>query len=124
MDEGALDAYFTPIYMKKNRPATLLSVICSLNQIDKFNKLILKNTTSKGVRHTLMSRAIMERHFEIIRVLGEPVHIKIATFDNIRKATPEFEDCKQIANKRNVSLDYVMNLAQTEARRSIGKYNE
>lgn len=112
MNAGALDVYFTPIYMKKERPAIKVTVLAPVNQTEKFENLLFKYTTTKGVRHTVLRRAIMTRTFKTVEVLGEKVRIKDARYNNLSKLTPEFDDCKKIAIKNNLSLENVMTLAQ------------
>lgn len=112
MNAGALDAYFSPIYMKKERPAVKITVLAPVNQLNKFEKLLFKYTTTKGVRHTVLKRAVMTRSFKKVAVLGDQVRIKIASYGDISKLTPEYDDCKRIAINNNLSLEQVMEIAQ------------
>lgn len=121
MHAGALDAYFTPIYMKKQRPAIKLTVLAPVNQITKFENLIFKYTTTKGVRHSILKRAIMTRNFKEIEVLGDKVRIKIASYKDLSKLTPEYDDCKKIAIKNNLSLEEVMEMAKEKVNENNGK---
>lgn len=118
MNAGALDAYFSPIYMKKERPAVKITVLAPVNQLNKFEKLLFKYTTTKGVRHTILKRAVMTRNFKKVTVLGDQVRIKIASYDDISKLTPEYDDCKRIAINNNLSLEQVMEIAQQKVNKN------
>lgn len=118
MNAGALDAYFSPIYMKKERPAVKITVLAPVNQLNKFEKLLFKYTTTKGVRHTILKRAVMTRNFKKVTVLGDQVRIKIASYDDISKLTPEYDDCKRIAINNNLSLEQVMEIVQQKVNKN------
>lgn len=115
MKAGALDAYFSPVYMKKQRPAIELSVIAPINQISKFENLIFKYTTTKGIRHCFFKRKVMVRTFRKVSILGDTVRIKVAKYNKIVKLTPEYEDCKRIAINNGLNLEQVMQMAEERA---------
>lgn len=115
MKAGALDAYFSPVYMKKQRPAIELSVIAPINQISKFENLIFKYTTTKGIRHCFFKRRVMARAFKKVSILGDTVRIKVAKYNKIIKLTPEYEDCKRIAINNDLNLEEVMQMAEERA---------
>ncbi|MFC6253734.1 nickel pincer cofactor biosynthesis protein LarC [Secundilactobacillus hailunensis] len=104
---GALDAFFIPIQMKKNRPGTKLTLLVKKQDQDKLTELVFKYTTAKGVRYIPYERTIMQRSFEKITYKNMPVRIKIASFKAVKRITPEYEDCKEIADKFDLSLDTV-----------------
>lgn len=112
MKAGALDAYFSPIYMKKQRPATEISVIAPVDQISKFENLIFKYTTTKGIRHCFFKRRVMTRTFRKVSILGDTVRMKVANYNKICKLTPEYEDCKRIAINNGLNLEEVMQMAE------------
>lgn len=104
MENGALDAFYTPIYMKKNRPAYMLTVLSSQPDEDKLVDIILRETSTLGVRKGINSRVCMNR--EVVRVdtpFGE-ARIKLASRGDFCKAAPEYEDCRQIAEKAGIPL--------------------
>ncbi len=107
MEKGALDAFFTPIQMKKGRPAYQLSVIVNPNEVEKKADLILRNTSTLGIRYQTMKRIIMKRSFRLVSTKFGPIHVKVAEFGDIKKQSPEFEDCQRAAKKNNVSLQEV-----------------
>lgn len=103
-DEGALDVFFTPIHMKKNRCGILLSVLCKPDRKEELIRILFAETTTIGVRYTLMERSIMKRKFSIKRTPYGKIRIKENYYGDLQKNTLEFEDCKQIARKYNLSI--------------------
>lgn len=108
MDEllagGALDVYFTPIQMKKNRPATKLSIIAPVALRSHLAKLVMRSTTSLGVRTYEADRLICQRWQDTVESPWGPVRIKVKAFGDRRSASPEFEDCLRIAREHNVPI--------------------
>ncbi len=102
---GALDVYLSPIQMKKNRPATLLSVICSLENVNDIAITILQNTSSFGVRISKSERVCLDRRWENVNTQYGQIKLKIGMFEGKElKASPEYEDCKSAAKEHNVSI--------------------
>jgi len=105
LDKGALDVFLTPINMKKNRPATLLTAMCYEEKFKEIVDIILKETTSIGVRFQKIERFKTQRKIEIIQTKYGEVRIKIAKIKGqIVSKTPEYEDLKKIANEKNIPL--------------------
>ena len=102
---GALDVWFTPVQMKKNRPGTLLAVLCEPNHTDKLTELIFEHTTSFGVRVTTAQRRKLAR--EIIKVAtgyGE-IEVKVGRLgDKVVAWSPEYESCKRAAGQHGVPV--------------------
>jgi uncharacterized protein (DUF111 family) len=96
--EGALDVYFTPIQMKKNRPGTLVSLLCRPEQLESLAGLLLMESGSLGCRYHLAARFEAERvSVEVDTAYGR-VRIKQARWgDRPLAAAPEFEDCRSLA---------------------------
>lgn len=107
LNEGALDVFYTPIYMKKNRPAYKLSVIAKRTNVKSMAKLIFKHTTSIGVRFTTYRRFEMYRTFEDIDTKYGKVTKKILKYEDIEKESYEYEDLKKIATENNISIEEV-----------------
>lgn len=107
MNEGALDVFYTPIYMKKNRPAYKLSVIAKRTNVKSMAKLIFKHTTSIGVRISKYRRFEMDRSFEDIDTKYGKVTKKILKYEDIEKESYEYEDLKKIATENNISIEEV-----------------
>lgn len=118
LEAGALDVFHTPIYMKKNRPAVLLSVLTAKETEKSLVELLLKETTTLGIRRTIVSRYCMHRKIhEVDTALGK-IRVKVAHQGEIIKAAPEYEDCAAIARKTGLPLRRVYEVA-LEASRDI-----
>lgn len=106
---GALDVFFTPIYMKKNRPAYLLNCICKPEDSDFMAELILKYTTSWGVRKKEYERYTMEKYFEKIATKYGEITVKYGVLDGIEKFKAEYDEAAKAAEKYGVSVNEVIN---------------
>lgn len=104
---GALDVFFTPIQMKKNRPATMLSVIAPLDREGDLAAAVIRETTTLGVRISRTSRITAERRVETVDTPLGPVRVKVKTFQGKVSYSPEYEDCARIARERGVTLSEV-----------------
>ena len=109
LQNGALDAFSTPVQMKKSRPGMLLTVLCRTEDSQRLTKFILAETTTLGVRMRKESRAALtRRHVSVSTKWGE-VRIKLANLNGgISNYAPEYEDCRQIAKEKKVPLKTVM----------------
>lgn len=105
---GALDVYFTPIQMKKNRPATMLSVIASLDMEREMASLVLRETTTLGVRISRTSRITAKRRVETVETGFGPIRVKVKVFEGNTSYSPEFEDCARVARERGLPLPGVI----------------
>ncbi|MHB8883111.1 MAG: nickel pincer cofactor biosynthesis protein LarC [Thermodesulfovibrionales bacterium] len=112
---GALDVWLTQIMMKKMRPAVKLSVLCSQEDVTRMTGIILRETTSIGVRYYAASRITMKREFGEVRTEHGSVRIKTSRCGAIRKSSPEYEDCRKIAEKSGIPLRNVMERSQRDA---------
>jgi uncharacterized protein (TIGR00299 family) protein len=108
-EEGALDAFGVPVQMKKNRPGTLLTVLCKPEDAAKLTQLIFTETTTLGVRRRDEVRQTLARRWENVRTQWGEVRIKIASMNgSITNYAPEYEDCRRIASEQHVPLKTVM----------------
>jgi len=108
--EGALDIYTESIFMKKNRPAYKVTIICNEEDIDKFTELLLVETSTFGVRYQKFNRSTLYRRFSKINTKYGDIQIKLGYLNGkLIKVTPEYEDCKIIAKKENISLNQIFN---------------
>jgi uncharacterized protein (TIGR00299 family) protein len=97
---GALDVFYTPIQMKKNRPGTLLSVIAPPAAREALTATIFRETTTIGVRHREMTRECLDRETRIVATPFGDVRFKIARrHGEIMNAAPEFDDCLNLATR-------------------------
>jgi uncharacterized protein (TIGR00299 family) protein len=102
---GAFDCWFTPIQMKKNRPATMISILCGEDEKAALTEMLYKETSTLGVRVTKIERSCLER--EIIKVETEfgEIDVKIAKYDGKTvNAKPEYDQLREIAIKFNIPL--------------------
>lgn len=111
--QGAKDAYLTPIIMKKGRPAVLLSVLTDASGVDQVVDAIFRETTSIGIRMTEVSRRKLTREIREVETRYGKIRIKISRRgDEILTATPEYEDCRSIAEEKNVPLKIILEEAK------------
>jgi uncharacterized protein (DUF111 family) len=113
LEAGALDVFLTSVQMKKNRPGTLLTVLCECNHVDRMTELLLRHTTSFGVRmHEAQRRKLAREIVKVQTRFGE-IEVKIGRLgDTIVSRSPEFESCKQAAVKAGVAVKEVYEEAQ------------
>lgn len=117
---GALDVYCTPITMKKNRPGTMLSILCRGTDAARFEATLLRETTTLGVRTHLVRRTRAERTEETVETPLGPIRVKIKRLaGHAMDVTPEYEDCAAIARRQARPLLEILNLAKRCAEESI-----
>jgi uncharacterized protein (TIGR00299 family) protein len=109
---GVADVFYTPVYMKKNRPGIKLTVLCHTEQKDEVEYLILKETPSIGIRRYAIDRTIMQRNLEKVSTVYGDITVKTCIFEDIKKISPEYEDIKRIAHEKKKSLKEIMDLAE------------
>ena len=115
LEEGALDVFGMPVQMKKNRPGTLLTVLCKPEDASKLSHLIFTETTTLGVRRRDEVRETLARRWENVRTQWGEVRIKIASMNGtVTNYAPEYEDCRRIATEHHVPLKKVMQEASRE----------
>jgi len=104
---GALDVYTTPIMMKKNRPAVMLSCLCTEELHDELAKLMLKHTTTLGVRMIKHQRMILNRTTETVQTEYGDIKVKRAQGFGITKQKPEYDDVQKAARKHDLPYQTV-----------------
>lgn len=115
-EAGARDVWFTPIFMKKNRPAYQLSVLCAEDQIRALDAIFFRETTTIGVRRYRVERTALPRRFFEVRVPGGTVRIKACEQpDGAEKCYPEYEDVKRIARETGKSYREIYEKAKMVA---------
>lgn len=113
MDNGALDVFLTGIQMKKNRPAVKLSVITSVENCDKIIDIIFNETTTLGIRiyNTRRIKLFVEKR--TVKTEYGDISVKIGMInDKIKTISPEYEECKQLAEKSNMPLKDIYDLVK------------
>lgn len=109
LEEGALDAFGMPVQMKKNRPGTLLTVLCKPEDSARLTQLIFTETTTLGVRRREEVRQTLARRWESVVTPWGEVRIKIASMNGtVTNYAPEYEDCRRIAAEHHVPLKAVI----------------
>ncbi|MEG6523216.1 LarC family nickel insertion protein [Desulfotomaculum sp. 1211_IL3151] len=117
--EGALDVFYTPIIMKKGRPAVKLTVICRPQDVDALTGVILQETSSLGVRIAYQNRKKLFREIRKVNTPYGPVKIKLARLgpgQPVLNLKPEYEDCRALANRLHIPVKEVYQAALQEGR--------
>ncbi len=113
LEQGAIDVFTTPIQMKKQRAATLLSVICSHTDRDRMTDTIFTGSTTFGIREHSVQRTVLNRRHESVDTEFGPIRIKIGTWKNKDiTRSPEYDDCIAAAKKHKVPAKTVYEAAQ------------
>jgi len=109
---GALDVFHTPIQMKKNRPGVLLTVLCAESDADKFSELLVRETSTFGIRCYAAERRKLRREFVTVPTPHGAVTVKVGRLDGkVLQAAPEFESCRKLAEQANVPLKEIYEAA-------------
>lgn len=120
---GALDVTLSSVQMKKNRPGTVLSVLCQPEQADRLSEIVFHETTTLGIRRIPVTRQALPRRFERVETRFGTVQVKLATLpDGSLRAMPEYEDCRRLAHAFGVPLGAVIEEAKQEAARRLGDH--
>jgi pyridinium-3,5-bisthiocarboxylic acid mononucleotide nickel chelatase len=105
---GALDCYFTPVQMKKNRPGVLLSILCRKGEKEAVMRLVFTETTTLGVRSYEVERRALERTIVSVETRYGPIDVKVAHLNGqVVNEMPEFEQCRRAAKDADVPLKVV-----------------
>jgi hypothetical protein len=112
-ESGALDVYLTPVIMKKNRPATKVSVLCRDGDAEKITDILFRETTTLGVRKYQVERKLMDRKKVAVQTPYGEVEVKLGLLGNrVLKFKPEYEQCQKIARENGLSLDEVYEMVK------------
>ncbi|WP_394012246.1 nickel pincer cofactor biosynthesis protein LarC2 [Anaerococcus cruorum] len=106
----ALDVFYTSIYMKKNRPAYKLSVICDVENEKLIEDIIFKHTTSIGIRKIPITRDILDRKKEVLNYEGRKYYYKIVNHKGENYVYPEFESAKELAQSKGIGIKNAFDL--------------
>jgi uncharacterized protein (TIGR00299 family) protein len=115
LHSGANDAYLVPVIMKKGRPGILLSTLVNETKLDDILKVIFTQTTTLGVRILEIRRKKLKREQKEIDTPFGKVKFKIAIIENSERLVPEFEECKRIAEEKNIPLIQVYKILEAIA---------
>ena len=100
LDQGALDVFFTSIFMKKNRPAYRLTVVCNEEKMGLLQKVIFTQTTTIGIRYRKEQRTVLKSQVKEVEIDGE------------KRCYPEYESAKKLALKHHCSLQEIYHLVK------------
>ncbi|MDO6450976.1 nickel insertion protein [Oceanobacillus profundus] len=105
---GANDVFYTPIYMKKNRPGVLLQLLCREEAIEEMKEILLRETTTLGIRYYPLTVHRMERVFTKVDTKWGPVTVKQGVRNGeVFQSSPEYEECRKIAETHDIPLKRV-----------------
>lgn len=111
---GARDVHYIPVYMKKNRPAYQLNVVCLEKDIEILENIIFEETTTIGIRRIPVERSVLKRRIEkIMTSLGE-AEVKICLLKEKEKVYPEYESVKKLCSQHKLNFQEVYQLIQRE----------
>lgn len=120
LELGALDAVSVSIQMKKDRPGTRLEILARPEDSERLATLLLRETSTLGVRRLPIERVALARREEVLSVAGERIRVKLALWNGKPfKAKPEFEDCRRAAVTSGHPLRDVLEAARREAARFL-----
>ncbi len=102
---GALDVTLTPIQMKKNRPGTQIQVLCEPSMMDSMRSILFRETTTLGIKQIMVDRYSLPRTIREVETPYGKIRVKIAEISpNIKKISPEFEDCRRAAQEHGIPI--------------------
>ena len=107
LSEGARDVHFIPVFMKKNRPAYQLNVICREEDIEKFEQIIFEETTTIGIRKQKMEMTMLKTEIKIIDTSLGKAQVKICDFKNEKRIYPEYNSIVEICKKSGKSYQEI-----------------
>ncbi len=108
LEAGANDIFYSPIYMKKNRPGVLLNLMCEFDRVDDMKRILFSETTTFGIRYYPISVHRLERRFTTVLTKWGDITVKEGLYQGmVIQQSPEYEECKRIAKNNQVPLKQV-----------------
>ena len=105
MEHGAMDVHYTPILMKKNRPATCISLLCAPADEEEFKNLLFRHTTTLGIKSFTLEKTVLATEFERLETPLGPVSMKNALQNGrVIRSKPELEDCRELSKRHDIPL--------------------
>ena len=112
LELGALDAFLTPVVMKKGRLATKLTLLAEADRMEDLIEAVFRETSSIGVRFYPVERRVLAREFRKVRVRGEEIAVKVSRLGGVAVTIqPEYEDCLRVSAKTRLPLKEIARLA-------------
>jgi hypothetical protein len=122
LSAGALDAFFTPVQMKKGRPGVLVTVLADPSKREALEELLFRETTTLGVRRQVWERSVLERETVSVATAYGPIRVKIGRRGGVvYNASPEFDDCQRAAGEKGVAVKETLAAALAAWRARSGK---
>lgn len=115
--EGAKDVHYTPVYMKKNRPAYELSVICKKEDVEKLEQIIFSETTTIGIRRMRMERSVLKREIKTIHTALGDADIKVCQLGGAKKLYPEYDSVADLCRRHQLSFQKVWEAVKEAAQK-------
>lgn len=110
-ENGAADVNYTPVFMKKNRPAYLLTVICAKEYVKRLEDIIFSETTTIGIRKVMMERTVLKRESETVYLPAGEIKVKKCTLpDGTIRRYPEYETVASLARETNRTMKEILDL--------------
>lgn len=104
MKAGARDVHYVPVFMKKNRPAWVLNVICKEEDMETLQNIIFEETTTIGIRYSIMERTILPRETRTLPTPWGEVLAKVCTLNGKEQLYPEYESVAQLSREKEISF--------------------
>lgn len=109
-EAGAKDVYYTPVYMKKNRPGILVTITAPLSLEDRIKEIMFKESTTIGIRKFNIERTELQREIKTLKTEFGDINFKFSSYmGKVVNISPEYEDIKRAAEKNNIPLKEVYN---------------
>lgn len=103
LDAGARDVHYMPVFMKKNRPAYQLNVVCSEEDIEKLEEIIFMETTTIGIRRQKMERSVLKREIKEVKTSLGTAKVKICSLPSGKRIYPEYESVAQLSRETGLA---------------------
>ena len=119
-EAGALDVYLTPVMMKKSRPGTVLTALCTPDKVTELSRVLFEESSTIGVRWTAYQRERLAREMVSLTTAYGAITYKVSRLEGrVVTATPEFDEVRRIARSKGVPVREVLDLARAEGRRLL-----
>jgi uncharacterized protein (TIGR00299 family) protein len=119
-DSGALDVYLTPVVMKKSRPGTVLTALCTPDKVTELSRVLFEESSTIGVRWTAYQRERLAREMVTLTTAYGAIAFKVSRLEGrVVTATPEFDEVRKIARAKGLPVREVLDLARAEGRRLL-----
>jgi uncharacterized protein (TIGR00299 family) protein len=119
-DSGALDVYLTPVVMKKSRPGTVLTALCTPDKVTELSRVLFEESPTIGVRWTAYQRERLAREMATLTTAYGAISFKVSRLEGrVVTVTPEFDEVRRIARAKGLPVREVLDLARAEGRRLL-----